>query len=65
VYVLAKRDFGVFALAAFLASDDAHERAFTCAIFGNEADFLPLVNVQADILEQDFLPVTFGDVFER
>ena len=62
--VFAEGNFGALAFAAFFTGDDTHEGAFTSAIFGNQADFVPLVNVEAYILEQQLLAVALGDVLE-
>ncbi|MEY3194162.1 MAG: hypothetical protein RIQ78_259, partial [Bacteroidota bacterium] len=62
--VFSQDNFGAFAFRAFFARDDPHEGCFAGAILGNQANFLPLVYVEADILEQDLFAVAFGDVFE-
>ena len=62
-HILAEDNLRIFALAALLAGNHAHKGRFAGAVFGNQTDLLPLVDVKTNIAKEQFFAVGFGDVF--
>ncbi len=54
----------VLPFARLGAGDDFEQCGFPAAVFGNEGHLLPFVHLQANVLEEYFFTVAFGDVFE-
>src|SRR5690606_2851110 len=59
-----KKNGKTFAFSGFLSGDEIEQGGFPSTVFGDQSDFITLIDVEGQVFKKYFIAVSFCNVFE-